>query len=172
MTQLQTIEPGSCFRYGGREWILLDRREDRNLCLSLDGDGSRQYDGGIQARFDRAAVSKYLNGEYYEALLSGGASVADFTPILMNLANSGDGDCVYGLHAGLLSWRQWLRYSDRIKPIHAWQWTCSISDGIRGAGLMCMAGSGRNGYAYFPPNHPDPILRPAISLLGGAEVTV
>lgn len=170
MTQLQDIEIGSRFEYGGRSWILLDRREDRHLCISENGEGSRQYDGGIQARFDKAAIGRWLNGEYYEALLSGGASAADFTPVLMNLANHGEADCVHGMRVGLLSWRQWFTYSDRIPPIYRWQWTCSISDGIRGAGLMCMAGSGRNGYAYYPPNHPDPIVRPAVSLVGYAEV--
>ena len=168
--QLSELQFGDRFEYGGRSWVLLDRREDRHLCISAEGEGSRQYDGGIRARFDEAAVGRWLNGEYYEAMLQAGSSAADFTPILMNLANRGEADCVHGLRIGLLSWRQWFVYAERIPPIFRWQWTCSISDGVRGPGLMCMAGSGRNGYAYFPPNHPDPIVRPAVSLFGYAEV--
>lgn len=168
--QLREVKVGSGFRYAGREWILLDRRSDRHLCISAAGEGARQFDPGIKARFDQAAAGAWLNGEYYEALLSGGASAADFTPMVLNLANGGVGDVVYALHVGLLSWRQWLHYAPMIPPIWRWQWTCSLSDGIRGTGLRCMAGSGANGYSYYPPNHPDPIMRPAVSLLSGTVV--
>ena len=65
------VSVGAVFGYGGREWILLDRREDRHLCISRAGVGSRPYDGGLEARFDRAEVGRYLNGAYYEALLAG-----------------------------------------------------------------------------------------------------
>ena len=150
--------------------MLLDRLEDRHLCISAAGIGSRQYDAGIEARFDRASIGRWLNGEFYQDLLAVGASAAVFTPILMNLANGGIGDIVHGMHVGLLSWRQWFRYSDLIPPIYNWQWSCSLSDGTRGVGLRCMAGSGRNGYAYYPPNHPEPIVRPTLSLLGAAEI--
>lgn len=169
--QLSDVVLGSIFTYAGRQWTLLDRREDRCLCLSALGEGSRQYDSGIQARFDRSAIGRWLNGEYYEALLSCGASASDFTPILMNLANGGVGDCVHGMHVGLLSWRQWFYYRDRIPPIWRWQWTCSLSEGIYGTGLRCMAGNESNGYAYYPPNHPEPIVRPAVSLFCAAEVS-
>ena len=167
---LSEIRPGNNFRYAGRTWTLLNRIEDRNLCLSVEGEGSGQYDRGMEARFDKASLGRWLNDQYYQMLLRDGGSAADFTPILMNLAISGIGDCVHGLHAGLLSWKQWLRYSDRIPPIHAWQWSCSLAEGIRGLGLRCMVGSGRSGYAYFQPNQRDPIVRPAISLLNSAEV--
>lgn len=169
--QLLDVVPGSVFSYAGRQWTLLDRREDRCLCLSVLGEGSRQYDTGMRARFDQAAIGRWLNGEYFEALLSGGASAADFSPLLLNLANGGVGDVVYALHVGLLSWRQWLRYADRIPPVWAWQWSCSLSEGIYGTGLRCMAGSGSHGYVYYPPNHPDPVVRPAVSLFGYAEVS-
>ena len=168
--QLREVSVGSAFWYAGREWILLDRRGDRHLCIHAAGEGPRQFDRGMQARFNESAAGAWLNGEYYEALLQCGASAADFTPLVLNLANSGIGDVVYALHVGLLSWRQWLHYAGSIRPVWAWQWTCSLSEGKFGTGLRCMAGSGANGYAYYPPNHPDPIIRPALSLLSGTIV--
>ncbi|MBQ9321004.1 MAG: hypothetical protein IJ239_01390, partial [Eubacterium sp.] len=126
--QLCEIEVGSVFSYGGRSFTLLDRREDRHLCIAAAGEGSRQYDSGLHARFDQAAVGRFLNQDYYEALLADGASAADFSPLVMNLANGGVGDVVYALHVGLLSWRQWFFYRDRIPPIWRWQWTCSLAD--------------------------------------------
>lgn len=173
--QLRELTIGSTFGYAGRRWILLDRKEDRCLVLMSATLGSRQYDGGHHARFDQSSLGAWLNKEFAEALLSGGASESDLTPILLNIAPGQTADCVHGRRAGLLSWRQWLRYADLIlaatgpKPYWAWQWTCTISEGIHGQGLRCVADRPQS-YAYYPPNHPEPEVRPALSLMAYAEV--
>lgn len=168
--QLQTLDLGNIFTYAGKRWILLDRREEFHLCIAADNEGPCAYDGGLRARFDEAAISGRLNGAYFADLLQNGGTATDFNSLLMNLSVSMTvGDCIRSPHVGLLSWHQRLRYDTLIPRVWHWEWTCTISDGIYGSGLRCVAGKPQN-YAYFPPNHPDPVLRSAISLRGWAEV--
>ncbi|MBQ6519461.1 MAG: hypothetical protein IJI14_12125 [Anaerolineaceae bacterium] len=170
MMQLQALEPGRTFEYAGREWILLDRYEDRHLCITARPETARQYDKGLHCRFDQAAVNTWLNGEYYQRLLASGGKEIDFNSLLMNLSISmTEGDCVRATHVGLLSWHQRIRYDALIPHVWRWEWSCTISDGIYGHGLRCIAGKPQK-FAYYPPNHPEPMLRPALSLSGWAEI--
>lgn len=171
---LQSLEVGKRFTYARREWILLDRHEDRHLCVCAECEERRQFDRGMTARFDQAAISEWLNGEYYVSLISAGASAIDFSPMLMNLSMSTtEGDCIYTRRVGILSLHHWRRFmvsgENALHPVWRWQWTCTISDGIYGQGLCCVAGKSGN-YVYYPPNHPDPLVRPAVCLRGWAEV--
>lgn len=168
--QLQSLTVGKRFEYAGQGWILLARHEDRHLCCAAEPVGARVYDDGLHARFDEAAVNTWLNGEYYNGLLSAGAAAVDFCSLLMNLSISSTiGDCVYAQRVGLLSWFQRLRYDPLIPRVWRWEWTCTISDGIYSRGLRCVAGKPQ-AYAYYPPNHPEPMVRPALSLRGWNEV--
>ena len=171
--QLMELKKGSRFVYAQQEWILLDRQEDKHLCLSAATAGARQYDRGMNARFDQAAISEWLNGAYYNSLLSAGAAAVDFNMLMMNLSISTTaGDCIYVNRVGILSLHQWRHYLTAIsrQPLWQWQWTCSIIDGINGPGLCCVAGKDGN-YVYYPPNHPYPQVRPVLSLRGWAEVS-
>lgn len=172
MTQLQTLDPGKSFEYAGRAWILLDRHEDRHLCITAEPVTAMQFDKGLNSRFEKASVNNWLNGQWFYELLQAGGKEIDFNSILMNISFSMTiGDCVRGLHAGLLSWHQWLRYDALIPRACHWQWTCTISEGIRGNGLRCIAGKPQT-YGYYPPNDPTPMVRPAVSLAGWTEVGV
>lgn len=174
--QLQSLEVGKRFAYARREWILLDRHEDRHLCVCAECDGARQFDRGMTARFDQGALCEWLNGEYYTGLIRDGASAIDFSPLMMHLGMSTtEGDCIYTKRVGILSLHQWRRFmtggENALHPVWRWQWTCTISEGIFGQGLCCVAGKSGN-YVYYPPNHPEPLVRPAVCLRGWAEVSV
>lgn len=170
MMQIQALEIGKSFGYAGQEWILLDRHEDRHLCIAAAPTEARQYDRGMHCRFDQATINSWLNGEYYASLLGSGGNAIDFNSLLMNMSISMEvGDCTRALHVGLLSWHQRIRYDALVPHVWRWEWSCTISDGIYGHGLRCIAGKPQK-FAYYPPNHPEPMLRPALSLSGWAEI--
>lgn len=162
---------GERFGYGGTEWVLLDRQEDRHLCCTAEPICARQFDPGVQARFEKSKLHDWLQGEWFEGLIGNGGKETDFCSVLMNLSISFhmlQGDCVRVQHAGLLSWHQWLRYDERIPRVWKWQWTCTISDGIRGHGLRCVGGKPQS-YGYYLPHDPTVMVRPVVSLRGYAE---
>ena len=168
--QLKALELGSYFTYAGKQWILLDRRDDLHLCLAVEPVGSRQYDRGKRARFEESSLCAWLNEEYFRDLLQAGGKTEDITSMQMNLSISRtDRDCIRVPHVGLLSWHQRIHYDALIPRVWKWEWSCTISEGVHGKGLRCIAGKPAT-YAYYPPNHPDPIVRPAAVMKGEVKL--
>lgn len=170
--KLGTLAIGSSFRYGGLDWTLLDRREEKNFCLTARDVACIAFDRAGKWFFPDSSLYGWLNGSFLESLAANGAPNvrSELTPLTLDCINQNERTIVAAM-VGLLSFRQARLYQERIRPIGRWWWTCTPCDGVQGRGLRCLSGKWSGSYAYYPPISSIPAVRPTISLSGSAQVT-
>lgn len=170
--KLNRLAIGSSFRYGGFDWSLLDRRDEKNFCLTARDIACITFDRAGKSHFPVSSLYGWLNGSFIDSMAENGAPNVrnELNPVTLDCFNQNEPTTVVAM-VGLLSFRQARIYQERIRPIMRWWWTCTPCDGVQGKGLRCLSGKWSGIYAYYPPISSIPAVRPTISLSGSAQVT-
>lgn len=175
VTTLADLKPGRNFLFAAIHWTLLDKTEEKALCLMLDQSGPIQFDEGAGSDYRAASLRTYLEGHFMKILLNNGARKIDFLPLQMDLSRDGEKNAiVMDAGIGLLSWRQLCKYQaiiPRSSESYGWFWTCTQSAGILGPGLIGSPCHLHPAFGYFQAHMDGLFIRPAICLRPDVFVT-
>jgi hypothetical protein len=123
---LGTLKAGSRFTYGGQKWILLELNNGAALCLAHDVlKETRAFDENECNDWTISTLREWLNEDYINELISGGAERDAFMPMVVDLT-SDDGLKDYGSDTckiALISDEQYRRFRTLIPAASNWWWT-------------------------------------------------
>lgn len=137
--ELGNLNLGDIFKYGGVDWVVLDKDEESALCLARDILFEQPFDEGNFNNWETSTLRKYLNCELLNKMIESGAKSEDFFKMEIDLT-SDDGLNDYGSCddiISLISCQQYRKYRSTIPNVGKWWWTSTALS------------TKNNGYSYF-----------------------
>ena len=125
MKELKTVQAGEKFAYGGTDWLVLEQKEGRALCLAVGNIGDRAFDKDNCNDWRESSLRAFLSGEFLKSLVESGASEDAILQTKFDLT-SDDGLDDYGDSTdklGLISCEQYRRFRKLIPNLDDWWWT-------------------------------------------------
>jgi len=156
--QLKTLERGTQFHYGGRQWTALEHDDGGGtLCITTELTGHSAFGDDGNADWRQSSLRAVLNdikGGFFADLRKSVGHMSDFLPITSNLtADNGQTD--YGTsedYIALLSCDLYRKHREAIPPVGDWWWTltpCATSSrSSRSARCVNSDGDLFNGAAF------------------------